>query len=82
MAWVLLYNTLELLKWLIVIRAIMSWFVPVHSANPIVNFIRRVTDWVIQPISQMVPRTGGVDLSPIVAFFAIILLQQVVIRLA
>jgi uncharacterized protein YggT (Ycf19 family) len=81
MGWIVVYNVLEMLKWLIVIRAIMSWFVPPNSSNPIVNFIRRVTDWVLRPISDMLPRTGGMDLSPVVGFFAIILLQQVIIRL-
>jgi YggT family protein len=82
MAWIILYYTLEVLKWLIIIRALMSWFVSPYSDNPLVQVIRRVTDPILRPLSEMVPLTGGVDLSPLVAFFAIILLQQVIIRAA
>ena len=82
MAWTLLYYTLELLKWLIIVRAVMSWFVNPYSDNPLVRVIRKVTDPSLRPVSEMVPVMGGVDLSPIVAFFAIVLMQQVVLRLA
>ena len=82
MAWIVLYYLLELLKWLIIIRAVMSWFVAPYSSNPFVKLIRRATDPILRPISEMVPLMGGVDLSPIVAFFAIVLLQQVVLRIA
>ena len=75
------YNVLQLLKWLIVIRAIMSWFVSPTSTHPVVAFIRRVTDWIIRPVSEMLPRTGSFDLAPLVAFFIIILFQQILIRL-
>lgn len=82
MAWLVLYYTLELFKWLVVARALMSWFVAPHSSNPIVDFIRRITDPILRPISDILPDFGGVDLSPIVAFFAIILVQQVIVGLA
>lgn len=82
MAWIVLYYTLEVFKWLIIARALMSWFVSPYSDNPIARILRKVTDPILRPVSQMVPVMGGVDLSPIVAFFAIVLLQQVVVRLA
>ena len=82
MAWVVLYFTLEIFKWLIIARAVMSWFVSPYSRNPIVQFIRRATDPILRPLSEMVPLVGGVDLTPIVAFFAIVLLQQLIGQLA
>lgn len=82
MLWTVLYYMLEALKWLIIIRALMSWFVPPYSDNPIAKLIRKVTDPILRPVSEMVPVVGGVDLSPIVAFFAIVLLQQVIVRIA
>jgi YggT family protein len=82
MAWIILYYILEALKWLIIVRALMSWFVSPMSDNPIVNLVRRITDPILRPLSDMVPLMGGVDLSPIVAFFAIVLMQQVVLGLA
>ena len=41
MVWVFLYYLLEALKWLIIIRALLSWFVPPHSGNPVVRLLRR-----------------------------------------
>ena len=81
MVLVLLYYLLEALKWLVIIRALMSWFVDPGSQNPLVRLIRRITDPILRPMSEMVPDVGGVDLSPLLAFFAIHLIQQVLIRL-
>jgi YggT family protein len=81
MAWLVLFYTLELFKWLIIIRAVSSWFASGYSRNPVLDLLRRVTDPILRPVSGMLPPMGGVDLSPIVAFFAIVLLQQVVLRL-
>lgn len=78
---ILIYYALELLKWLIIVRAVMSWFVAPGADNPFVTGIRKITDPILRPVSEMLPVMGGVDLSPIVAFFAIVLLQQVLLRL-
>jgi YggT family protein len=82
MAWFILYYTLELFKWLIIARAIMSWFVSPHSKHPIVTSVRRLTDPILRPLSELVPLAGGIDLSPILAFFAITLIQQAIFRIA
>jgi YggT family protein len=82
MGWILLYYMLEALKWLIIIRAVMSWFVAPHSSHPLARLIRRLTDPILRPASEMLPNLGGVDLSPIVAFFALLLLQQLIMAVA
>lgn len=78
---ILLYYALELLKWLIIARALLSWFVPPHSQNPIVQVIRRITDPILQPFQSVLPQMGGMDVSPLVAFFAIYLLQSLIVGL-
>jgi YggT family protein len=80
MAWVVLYYILEILKWLVIARALMSWFVAPHSSHPVANFLRRVTDPILRPLSEMLPAMGGVDLSPLLAWFAIHLFQMVILR--
>jgi YggT family protein len=82
MGWMLLYYTLELFKWLIVIRAVLSWFVSPYSAHPAVVLLRRLTDPILRPLSNLLPNLGGVDFSAIVAFVAILLLQSVIVRVA
>lgn len=82
MGWSILFYLLELLKWLIIARALLSWFVSPGSRHPAVELLRKITDPILRPITELLPRTGAVDLSPLIAFFIIILLQQFVLRLA
>ena len=59
---------IEILSWLILIRAILSWVSP-DPYNPIVQFIERSTEWILSPIRQWVPMHKlGFDASPILAF--------------
>lgn len=81
MIWILIYYALALLKWLVIARALMSWFVAPHSRHPAATLLRRITDPVLRPFSEMLPSMGGIDLSPLLAFFAITLLQMVVVRM-
>jgi YggT family protein len=82
MGWMLLYYLLELLKWLVVARALASWFVDPSRRHPAVQLLHRITDPVIRPISSALPSMGGVDLSPLIAFFAIHLIQTFVLQAA
>lgn len=80
MGWTLLYYMLEAFKWLILIRAVLSWFVSPYSRHPLVVLLRRVTDPVLRPVAQALPDLGGLDISPIVVFLLIQLLQSLVWR--
>lgn len=81
MAWQYLYYLLELFKWLVIIRAVMSWFVSPNSDNPLADMIRRATDPILRPIEALIPNLGGFDISPIVAYLLITLVQSGVARL-
>lgn len=66
--------------WVIIIRALLSWVSP-DPYNPIVQFINRITEPVLKPIRERMPRVfGPVDLSPLVAILAIVFLQSFVVR--
>ena len=82
MGWILLSYLLRLLEWLIIIRALLSWFVSPHSRHPLVVLLQRITDPILRPISQLVPITGGFDLSPLIAIVILELLQRVVLQMA
>lgn len=61
--------------WLVIARAVLSWVSP-DPFNPIVRFINNVTEPILYPIRSKLPVTlGGLDLSPIVVFMAIIFMQ-------
>jgi YggT family protein len=80
--WLILYYTLEVVKWLVIVRAVMSWFASPASRNPLVEGLRRITDPILRPVQSLLPDMGGIDVSPLVVFFLIILLQQVIVRAA
>lgn len=77
----LVYYALELLKWLIIARALASWFASPYSDNPVMRLLRQVTDPIINPLREVIPPLGGLDISPLVAFFAIQLTQTMLLRL-
>jgi YggT family protein len=47
-----------------------------------VTLLHRITDPILRPISQLIPVTGGFDISPLVAILLLELLQRVIARLA
>ena len=73
-----LYQFLSLVQLLIIARVILSWMASPVSRNPVVQLIRQVTDPILEPIRSILPRTGMFDLSPMVALFAIYLLQGLI----
>lgn len=65
---------LFIMYWVILVRALISWVNP-DPFNPIVQFLMRVTEPVLEPIRRLLPPMP-VDISPIIAFFIIIFLQK------
>lgn len=72
---------LTILYWLILIRALLSWVNP-DPYNPIVQFLYKTTEPILEPIRRILPLglRSGLDISPIVAFLAIIFLQLFLVR--
>ena len=67
---------LTFFMWIVIARAVLSWVNP-DPYNPIVRFIRNVTEPVLRHIRTRLPvNFGGIDLSPIIVFMAIIFLQR------
>jgi YggT family protein len=71
---------LNIYMWTIIIRALLSWVNP-DPYNPIVQVLTRVTEPVLRPLRKLVPpfRTGGVDLSPLIAILIIYFLEIAVV---
>jgi YggT family protein len=67
---------LDLYIFIIIGRAIISW-VNADPYNPIVQFIYKVTEPPLAKIRQFLPPLGGLDLSPMVLIFAIILVKSI-----
>ena len=74
---ILLIKLLDLLVILLIIHAILSWF-HVDRTNPIVRFIDRVAEYILNPIRRFIPPIGGIDISPIIAIAVIYFLQGII----
>jgi len=62
-------------------RAIISWFDP-RGTNPISQFLYTLTEPIIAPIRSIMPRTGMFDFSIMVALILILVLRQILTRIA
>jgi YggT family protein len=73
---------LDLYSYVIIAAALISWVSP-DPRNPIVQFLRQITEPVLGPVRRMLPpwKTGGLDLSPIVVLLAIQFIERVVLPL-
>lgn len=66
---------LNVLWWLIIIRALVSWVNP-DPYNPIVQFLYRITEPFLAPFRRLIPAWNlGIDLSPIFAILALLFLR-------
>ena len=69
---------LTMLYWFILVRALISWVSP-DPFNPIVQFLQRVTEPILEPIRRLMPMMP-IDLSPIIAFILIIFLRSFLVQ--
>jgi YggT family protein len=81
-----LMYALNIYIWILIASAVYSWlfaFNVINSRNQFVNmigtFLYNVTEPVLRPIRRYMPNLGGVDISPIVVFILIYLIQQLII---
>ena len=66
---VLIKETLNLVFWILIIRALLSWFS--QGNNPIEMVMHKLTDPLLRPIRRVIPPMGGLDLSVFVLIIAI-----------
>lgn len=68
---------LTLAYWLILVRALISWVSP-DPYNPLVQFLYKTTEPILYPIRKLLPFNlrFGIDISPIIAFLAIMFLRS------
>ncbi|OEC35078.1 YggT family protein [Pseudomonas cuatrocienegasensis] len=63
----------------LIISVILSW-VAQGSHNPAVELVNQICEPLLAPIRRLLPSMGGLDLSPIVAFLILNLIDMLVIR--
>lgn len=74
----LLFLAIKLLSWALILSAIVSTLLSFNVLDrrnqlvwSIADFLYKVTDPILTPIRRVLPRTGSVDLSPLIALLAL-----------
>ena len=67
---------LNFYMWVIIIRALISWVNP-DPYNPIVQFLYKITEPVLNPFRRVLPVYNmGIDLSPLIVILILIFLRS------
>ncbi|MDK3161733.1 YggT family protein [Anaerolineae bacterium CFX9] len=72
----LLYYALTAFQLILLARVLLSWFPNVDRSNPLVRFVFEITEPILQPIRNLMPRDMMIDFSPLIVFLVISLLQR------
>ena len=80
---------LNVLWWIIIVQAIISWLIAFNVVNMSSNFVRslvtaldRLTAPLYRPIRRFLPDFGGIDFSPLVVLLLIMVLQKLLVGAA
>ncbi len=81
----IVFLALDLYKYVIIASAIMSWLIAFNIVNIRHDFVRSIwntlvalTEPLLGPIRRFLPNTGGIDLSPVVLFLLILLVERII----
>ncbi len=69
----LITEAFNLVFWVVIIRAIMSWFS--QGRNPMEHLLSQLTEPLLSPIRRVIPSVGGLDLSVLVLLVGMQFLQ-------
>lgn len=72
--------TFTILKAAIVVRVISSWL-PISPYSPWVRWSYQLSEPVLQPLRRIVPVLGGLDITPIIAYILLNILESLLFRL-
>ena len=72
-----LLKTLGIYSTILIIRVLLTWFPNLDMSNPILVNLCAITDPYLNFFSGIIPPLGGLDLSPILAFIVIRVVQGI-----
>jgi YggT family protein len=71
-----LAQTLSIYTLVLLVRVLLTWFPNLDWGNPVLSTVSAVTDPYLNVFRGLIPPLGGLDLSAIVAFLALQLIQS------
>jgi YggT family protein len=82
----ILYVLLNVVWWIIVIQAILSWLIAFNVINTYNDFVRsiwqaleKMTEPLYRPIRKIMPDFGALDLSPMVVLLLLYIVMNIVL---
>ncbi len=82
----IIYVLLNVVWWIIVIQAILSWLIAFNVINTYNDFVRsiwqaleKMTEPLYRPIRKIMPDFGALDLSPMVVLLLLYILMNIVV---
>ena len=70
-----LIQTLSIYTLVLLVRVLLTWFPNLDWSNPVLSSVSAITDPYLNIFRGLIPPIGGLDLSAIVAFLALQLVQ-------
>ena len=70
-----LAQTISIYTLVLLVRVLLSWFPNLDWGNPVLSTVSAVTDPYLNAFRGLIPPLGGLDLSAILAFLALQLIQ-------
>lgn len=78
---------LNVVWWIIIVQAILSWLIAFNVINTHNDFVRqiwgtldRMTEPMYRPIRKILPDFGGLDLSPLVVLVALAIIERILLE--
>jgi len=82
----ILYILLNVIWWIIVIQAVLSWLIAFNVINTHNDYVRtiwqaleKMTEPLYRPIRKIMPDFGALDLSPMVVLLILFILMNVIL---
>lgn len=82
MIFLLLARVLQIYTFILLIRILITWIPNLDPYHPIVQLLFQVTEPVLEPARKLIPPIGMIDISPIVVFIILGILQDLLVQLA
>ena len=70
-----LAQTLQIYSLVLIVRVLLSWFPNLDWGNPVLSTVSSITDPYLNMFRGVIPPIGGIDLSAILAFISLRVLQ-------
>jgi YggT family protein len=72
--------TFTILRFALIVRVISSWL-PISPYSPWIRWSYALSEPILAPLRRIVPNFGGLDITPILAYFLLSIIESILFRL-